>query len=167
MPIYQRSLAKLGTHSLEPLVIFFVQVARTNFTFLGDAIINFLLYLYLSDFSDPLFAARPVRNCLALQYQCDSLLVACANSRTGIELDSKDKLFHTLWSLEQPLLPRLELQARMAKRPGVWKLMDTELIAFRVQSLFNMTRVSVQELKDEKESLIHTLAIFDMMEFLG
>lgn len=152
---------------MEPLVTFFSQVARKSPVFLHGAVIDFLLYLHLSDFSDPLFMAQPVWSYLVLQHQYDSLLMACANTRTEAKLDSKGDPIHALRSLELPLLPHLELQTRLGERARVWKLMDTELIIFRIQSILKMTRVILQELTDKGESLIHILAVADVMVFLG
>lgn len=111
--------------------------------------------------------AQPVWSYLVLQHQYDSLLMACANTRTEAKLDSKGDPIHALRSLELPLLPHLELQTRLGERARVWKLMDTELIIFWIQSILKMTRVILQELTDKGESLIHILAVADVMVFLG
>lgn len=166
---YQGSLASGENHSLGPLITFFHQVAQLCSISFPDAASDLLLRLYLSDFLDPLSisATEPAKGHSNLQAQCDSLLVVCSESRTSAKYNFNDDPLLALWSLQLPLLPRLELQTRLAERAGVWKLMKPEFINFRVKLVAKVTPVVWEEKMDEQELLIRTAVVADLMEFLG
>jgi hypothetical protein len=165
---YIKSLAKWESHSLEPFIIFLRQLADRGDlaceAILEGGVTDYLLHLYVSNFSDPLAKEEQgdFYRTSTLYAACNSLLLALSSSHKGLDFICGHP-FHVLWST-RPELPFTPLvRDRVARRVEVWKSLRNELILWRIRSIFEM--ISDWRRPYEQELLID-IAV-DLLEFSG
>lgn len=166
MQVYRNSLLVSGGHSLAPLVSFLHLLVLINDRATGiieAGVLDFLVHLYISGFSDPLalIEVAILHERSALRAACDSLLDTCLKSKQGMQTIFRHGL-HLLWpesSFSKPI------SNRSAQRVELWRLMEPEVIFSRMESIFNMMTkedwrgVLVQDSLDDIAA--------DILEFLG
>lgn len=165
---YAKSLAVWESHSLEPFVIFLQRLADKS-NLVGEVILeggtmDYLLHLYISNFSDPLAKKDPggFHRISTLYAGCNSLLLVLSSTRRGVALICRHP-FHILWS-NRPELPFTPLALdRMVQRRQIWKLMDKQLVLWRIHSMMEM--MMDWRRPYEQELLMDTVA--DILDFSG
>lgn len=155
-------------HPMESIITFLNQLAQastpTGRAILEGGVLDLLLQLYLTNFSDPL-AVQMFCGRLTLRKACDTLLSTFSKTEQGLKLLSEHQLY-VLW----PMTPNLQftnaILDRPVKRAKMWRSINLELIHLRLTSILTIIRAQAVYRLDAPE--FHPLSdiAHDSLEFL-
>jgi hypothetical protein len=139
--IYRKALVVKKAHSLEPVIVFLHKLALDNDHAIGTILeagtLDFLLHVYISNFSDPFCKIEGDMDdgISTLRAACHSLLNTCSSTESGLKIICRHRL-HILWPV-QPELPFTRLISdRLVQRAAIWRSIGHELASLRVRLVF-------------------------------
>lgn len=164
MQIHQSSFDSERSYSLESIITFFHELAQASIScsqaILEGGGLDFLLHLYLADFSNPL-ADDMFHGRLTLRAACDSLLYTLSNTEQGSKLISKHQL-RVLW----PTTPSLRftmantISGRPVERAEIWGSIRPTFILLRLNVLLEIIRMETLRSLNPLNDIIHDILAF-------
>lgn len=165
MQIYQSSFDLERSHFLESVITFFHKLAQASIlcsqAILEGGGLDFLLHLYLANFSNPLAGAEAQMfdRCLQLRVACDSLLYTLSNTEQGSKLISEHQL-RVLWPTTPSLQFTNTISGRPVERTEIWGSIQPIFIILRLNVLLEIIRAETVYSLNPLGDIVHDILVF-------
>ncbi|KAJ3998732.1 hypothetical protein F5050DRAFT_1175447 [Lentinula boryana] len=173
---YRQQLSQWEDHSLAPVIDFLQDIGTSSeqgWSIICDCgSLDFLLHLYVSDFTDHFTARTQPFNKSSLSATCNSFLVAVLANSSARRIFQSHPI-SDLWSLWPMLALESNDLTRCSQRRQVWATLESREFQWRISSIFDTLVLewdngsSMRKLRVTlKEPSLFDLLV-DLLEFSG